>query len=384
MTRIALFGGSFNPIHLGHLWMAQAMLDTLNVDEVLFMPTGDSPHKGEMLDASHRADMVELACEAQAGFSCSRLEADREAVSYTIRTVEHLLETNDGAKIDLLIGLDSFLQFHTWKEYEKLLKLVKLVVVPRVTEIDLPITEQLKRLQEKGAKVHFLPMPVIEISSTGIRDRVRNGRTIQNLVPDAVREYILKHGLYEDAAWKGMRERLKQNLSKGRYEHSLRVSEFAVKLARAHRVNEEKAEIAGLLHDCAKGKEEEVLKDPQIAKAFSHTHEPNTLWHTYLGPIVAASEYEVLDPVTLRAMRSHTTAAHPMSDLDKIVYIADKVEPGRHDPDNVFFRKLALHDLDEAFYAVMQSSIEYLEERGLPVHEETKKVWKIMNEESRS
>lgn len=376
MTRIALFGGSFNPIHIGHLWMAQTMREALLVDQVLFMPTGDSPHKGEMLSAEHRARMVELACEENPGFVCSRYEVEKDEPSYTVRTIEHLMKVYPDAKIDLLIGQDSFLSFHTWREYQTLLKMVKLVVVPRVTDHLLSIQEQYDKLVAEGGRIHFLPMPVIQLSATDIRDRVRNGRTIKNRVPDSVKSYIEAHHLYEDKEWRSLRLKLKASLSPARYEHSLRVSEYAVQLARVHGVDEQKAGLTGLLHDCAKGIEDQVLQDPEIAGAFLHHSEARALWHTELGPLVAASEYGVTDPEVLRAIRSHTTAIHPMSPLDQIIYLADKLEPGRHDPENVGYRNTAKTSLARAFYEVMEASVRYLHTKGLPVHENTNIVLK--------
>lgn len=379
MTRIALFGGSFNPIHIGHLWMAQAMRESLGADTVLFMPTGDSPHKGDMLLAEHRTAMVELVCSENEGFVCSRYEVNKKEISYTVRTVEHICKKYPDAKIDLLIGQDSFLQIHTWKEYKSLVRMVKLIVVPRVTELTGSLNEQYEKLAKKGARIHFLQMPVIQLSSTEIRDRVRNGRSIQNRVPESVRKYIEAHGLYEDSEWRELRNRVKMRLSRSRFEHSLRVSEKAVELARRHGLDETKAAIAGLLHDCAKGIENEVLKDPYIADAFLHHAEPKELWHTELGPLVAATEYGVSDPEILRAIRAHTTAIHPMQPLDMVIYLADKLEPGRHDPNNVRYRNIAKEDLTRGFAEVLEASIRYLKDNGMPVHEKTKEVWEYLS-----
>lgn len=375
MKRTILFGGSFNPIHFGHLWMAQAALETLGAKSVLFMPTGDAPHKEVELAAAHRANMVELALRDSADFIYSDFEIRKDEPSYTIRTVEHLLESEPDQKIWLLIGEDSLLQFHTWKDYEKLLKLVTLAVAPRYHTLDISPSEQEKKLWALGAKIHRIPMKRIELSSTWVRKRARLGRTLVHLVPDAVEAYIRKHGLYRDEPLESMRAQLQKSLGNGRFAHSLRVAETAEQLAQRHGVDPEKALLAGLLHDCAKGCEEELLSLPAIRASFTQRDEPKALWHTYLGPIAAKQLYGMHDEEVLQAIRVHTTAAQTMTALDKILFVADKTEPGRADPINGRLLACAMEDLDEGFFRVLHESIAYLKAKNLAVHPTTRALY---------
>ena len=381
MNRMILFGGSFNPIHIGHLWMARAAMETLGAGEVLFMPTGDSPHKGSMLSARHRGEMVRLACADNEGFVFSDYEIRAPYPSYTIRTVDHLLQEDPERKIWLLIGDDSLLQFHTWKEYETLLQKVTLAVVPRHHTMDTDTKEQIRLLREKGASIHRIPMNRIELSSTWLRQRARLGKTLQNYVPETVRRYIDRYALYEEEELSEMLGKLKRSIGTRRYAHSLRVAETARDLAEIHGYDKEKALFAGLLHDCAKGREDDYLKDPLVRKSFHETDEPKPLWHTYIGPAVAKRFYGVDDADVLRAIVHHTTGHETMKPLDKILYIADKTEPGRSDPANVELLALAKTDLEEAFYRVMEASVGYLREKGQLVHPHTEKLFTQLQKE---
>lgn len=381
MKRMILFGGSFNPVHIGHLWMAQAAREVLSAQTVVFMPTGDSPHKKVHTAAAHRARMVQLACAPVPGFVFSGLEVQKEGPSYTIQTVKHLLKEDPERKITLLIGEDSLLQFHTWKSYEELLSLVTLAVVPRFHAIDADTGVQMQRLFDRGAKIHGIPMPRIELSSTQIRKRARLGRTLSHLVPRDVANYIEEQKLYRDERTDAVLERLQRTLSLARYQHSLRVAETAERLAEIHGVDPEQALVAGLLHDSAKGREEELLSDETVRDNFNEEKEARSLWHTYLGPGVAAGEYGVDDQAVLDAIRRHTTADLEMTRLDKILYIADKTEPGRSDPENPGLLRLAERDLDEAFFRVMEASVHYLKANGLQVHPVTNKIYQNLSKE---
>lgn len=378
MSRLCLFGGSFNPIHIGHLRMARTVLEILPVDEVLFMPAGDAPHKGPMLSAEHRLRMAEIACEDEPGFAVSRYEIDREGPSYTWHTVQALKPKSK--RLYLLMGQDSFLQFHTWYRYKDLLQDTVLVVMPRITELTLDMQEQQARLEAEGGVLHFLPMPVLEISATDIRGRIEDGWSVKHLVPEAVLSYIEQHDLYRDPAWTELLEQLRKTLKPSRFAHSLRVARLCEEIARANKEDTAQAKRAGILHDCAKGLEAEILKDPAAQQAFEHAHEPKELWHTWLGEWRAAHTFGEQDPAVLKAIRCHTTACPIMSTLDKIVYIADKTEPGRADPDNVRYRALALRNLEAAYEAVMESSMEWLEKNDVPVHPQTERAYRAIHE----
>jgi nicotinate-nucleotide adenylyltransferase len=195
--RVGVFGGAFNPPHLGHLVCAQEVLLQLELERVLFVPVGEPPHRKLDDDpgGETRLEMVELAIAGDERFAASRLELDREGPSYTSRTLEQLSSDAPDDERFLLLGGDQAASLPTWHEPEKVLEMATVAAVERVGWSRSAIGIQLARL--RGAdRVRYLDMPLIQISSTGVRRRVREGKAIRYLVPPAVEEYIAGHDLY--------------------------------------------------------------------------------------------------------------------------------------------------------------------------------------------
>ncbi|MBX3147127.1 MAG: nicotinate-nucleotide adenylyltransferase [Gemmatimonadales bacterium] len=187
--RIAVLGGSFDPIHTGHLVIAQVALELLEADEVRWIPVGQQPLKvGQHLASGrHRARMVELATAGQPRFTVDRAEIDRPGPSYTVDTLKDLRGRYPGAAISVLLGGDAAASFTAWKAPEEIRTMAEIVVFARAGE-----------LPPAGIADRIIPVPRIDISSTAVRERVRHGRSIRYWVPDAVAEYITQHGLYRD------------------------------------------------------------------------------------------------------------------------------------------------------------------------------------------
>jgi nicotinate-nucleotide adenylyltransferase len=195
--RIGVFGGAFNPPHLGHLVCAQEVLLQLELERVLFVPVGQAPHREIDDDPGPevRLGMVELAIASDERFAVSRVEVDREGPSYTSDTLELLGSESPDDELFLILGGDQAAALPTWHEPEQVLERATVAAVERVGWSRSAIGIKLARL--RGAdRVRQLDMPVIQISSTGIRRRVREARPIRYLVPPAVEEYIGAHELY--------------------------------------------------------------------------------------------------------------------------------------------------------------------------------------------
>jgi nicotinate-nucleotide adenylyltransferase len=195
--RIGVFGGAFNPPHLGHLVCAQEVLLQLELERVLFVPVGQAPHREIDDDPGPevRLGMVELAIAGDERFAVSRVEVDREGPSYTSDTLELLGSESPDDELFLILGGDQAAALPTWHEPEQVLERATVAAVERVGWSRSAIGIKLARL--RGAdRVRQLDMPVIQISSTGIRRRVREARPIRYLVPPAVEEYIGAHELY--------------------------------------------------------------------------------------------------------------------------------------------------------------------------------------------
>lgn len=218
--RLGLFGGTFNPIHYGHLAIARQTGDLLALDRILFIPTGDPPHKAHdgLASARDRYEMVRLAIQAEPSFALSAVEACRAGKSYSVDTVRLVQqEYGPDTHISFLIGLDAFLDFATWREPETLLRLCSFVVISRpglsfqslstmpllpsisgqsLADLDAGKTSRLD-IPLGSKTVTCLALPPSRISASDIRQRIKQGLAVANLLPPLVESYILHHHLYE-------------------------------------------------------------------------------------------------------------------------------------------------------------------------------------------
>jgi nicotinate-nucleotide adenylyltransferase len=192
--RIGVFGGTFNPPHLGHLIVAESARESLNLDEVLFIPCASPPHKSSrsLADADCRLEMVRLATSGHSGFEVSDIEVQRGGKSYTVDTLRTLTALYPRAQLYLLIGIDNLLELHTWKEPEEIFSLSEVVAINR------PGFDPTTVRKDYLRRVTFLRYPSIDISSSEIRRKAKMGKSIRYLVPSAVETYILRHGAYRD------------------------------------------------------------------------------------------------------------------------------------------------------------------------------------------
>lgn len=197
--KIGIMGGTFNPIHLGHLLLADYAREACNLDKILFIPTGNSYMKdsGEIISGKLRLKMVELAIEGVESFECTDLEIAREGNTYTCDTLMELKSIYPDAKFYFITGADSFLGIHKWKNPEIVMANATLVVVTRDGVSYERLEEHKKFLLEnyKG-EVEIVQFPTVDISSTDIRTRIKTGKSIHFQVPDKVHEYIMENKLY--------------------------------------------------------------------------------------------------------------------------------------------------------------------------------------------
>ena len=197
--RIGILGGTFDPIHLGHLLIAEEARIGLQLDQVLFVPAGRPWLKeGQPLtDAPHRVRMVELAIASNPHFQVCRKELERPGLTYTVDTLDELgSELPAGTGLHFILGLDAFESFHRWKEPERILELCRLVVVSRPGYADEERDELLARYRHHGDRICLLPVHSVDFSATEIRRRAAEGISFRYQVPEAVEAYILEQGLY--------------------------------------------------------------------------------------------------------------------------------------------------------------------------------------------
>ena len=202
--KIGIMGGTFNPVHHGHLVTAQEALDQFGLDEVIFIPTGDPPHKIEDLlaHAEDRYLMTVIATSSNSSFFVYRIEIDRKGKSYTIDTVKELRKLlGSDSELYFITGADAILEILTWKNTREIVTLAKFIAATR-PGYDLSKIKELKTTlfdseDEADRRIFIMEIPALAISSTDIRQRIKIGRPVNYLVPEGVNNYILKHGLYK-------------------------------------------------------------------------------------------------------------------------------------------------------------------------------------------
>ncbi len=193
--RIGILGGTFNPPHRGHLALARHATTELDLDRVLLIPANSAPHKGEREDPGpqRRLEMCRLAVGGTAGLEASGLEIERGGASYTVDTLRAIHDSRPEAELTFIVGADMARTLPAWREPQALVDLADLAVAERE---DAGREDVLRALVPLRAEVEFLKMPLLEISSSMVRERVNDGESIAGLVEPAVAEYIAEHGLY--------------------------------------------------------------------------------------------------------------------------------------------------------------------------------------------
>ncbi len=205
MAGTGIFGGSFNPVHVGHLILAERARSERSLDEVLFVPAPRPPHKSDrpLIAARHRMRMVELAIEGNPAFTALPLEIEREGPSYTLTTVRQLRQEKGGADLYLVLGGDSLHDIPTWWRAEELVREVDIIAFDRPgSTVEAALSRLTGVFGEAWAeRVRELKVeaPLLDMSATDVRCRVGEGKSVRYLVPDAVHRYIIDNGLYRSA-----------------------------------------------------------------------------------------------------------------------------------------------------------------------------------------
>jgi nicotinate-nucleotide adenylyltransferase len=191
LRRFGVLGGSFDPVHMGHLIMAEEAIHRLRLDRLFLVPAGRPAHKRTraLAPVEHRVAMLRLAARGNQRLAVSRIEAGRPGVTYSVRTLETLTRRDPGDWF-FVMGQDSMEEFETWREPDRVLSLVRLAVVPRGEGDHATLRPEVRR------RTVFLRMPLIGISSTEIRRRLKRGQPVRYWLPDAVLAYVARHGLY--------------------------------------------------------------------------------------------------------------------------------------------------------------------------------------------
>ena len=200
-TRLGIYGGSFDPIHIGHLLLADTCREACSLDEVWFLPCANPPHKpeGTLTPGKLRAEMIELAIAGNPHFDLCRFELERSGSSFTVDTLRQLHETYPASELFFLMGADSLADLPQWREPRVILELAVIVAVNRGSRVPLDLDLLAHQLGPRVRdRVRLITMPAIDISATDLRERVRSERGTRYRVPRAVEAYIAQQGLYRD------------------------------------------------------------------------------------------------------------------------------------------------------------------------------------------
>ena len=386
--KIGVYGGTFNPPHLGHVTAARAVFELLKLDLLLLVPDGQPPHK--MLPPGsptpeQRLEMTRLAGE-QLGLGervrTLDLELKREGRSYTAETLRQLHQQYPEDELWLLMGMDMFLTLQAWREPGEILSLAGIAAFGR-TEED---TEELFSVQRDylyrtypQARIFTLTIPgVVDVSSTELRTMLARGEG-GNLLPPAVYGYILREGLYDTRAdlkhlpLRTLRPVALSYLKHKRIPHVLGTEQEAIRLAERYGADVEKARVAALLHDCTKrlDMEEQLALCRQYGiRLDALEQQALKLLHAKTGAAIARDVFGVDDEI-YRAIWWHTTGHAGMTLLEKIMYLADYIEPSRDFPGVDKLRAVCYKDLDEGLLMGLEMTIEEMTSMGNPVHHAT-------------
>lgn len=342
MKNVALVGGSFDPIHMGHVHMAQAALEHLHADEVWFVPSQSTPLKDrDLTKAEDRMEMIRRVCQMDSRFKINPVDLKRNGKSYTVDTLRILTAEHPDVHFTWLIGADQYDQFDQWKEPEELLRLADFVVVDR---------ENRTGHNEKFDLPH-IPMEALDVSSS----EIRMGKKL-NLLPPGILDYILEHELY--ILWW-----VKNQVSPRRFAHSVSVARLARQLAQAHGLDTHRAYLAGLFHDVCKDMETAELEKWIAAVCPESMKEHKAIWHGYAGSAVADRIYGIHDPAICNAIFNHVKGSS-YDPYAMIIFIADKLDPLRGYDSSGLIRA-CMHDLYNGFMLVKRENKEYLEKQNV-------------------
>ena len=383
---IGIYGGTFDPPHWGHITAARAAMEQLGLDKLVLIPDRVPPHKAlpeGSASPEQRLEMVALAtAELGKRAEVSDRELRRDGPSYTSDTLAELRREHPEDTLWLLMGSDMFLSLQTWHAPEEIMALARIAPFSREAEDESETfaAQQARLEREYGAQICIVQNPEVrELSSTEVRAALAAGQG-SDLLPPAVYGYVLREHLYgthkvlTGLTPDELRPIAMSYLKPKRMPHVLGTEQEAVRLVRRYGGDETQARIAALLHDCTKKldmaqqlalcEKYGIMLDELEQKALK-------LLHSKTGAAIARDVFGVEDAV-YDAILYHTTGKPDMTRLEKIIYLADYIEPTRDFPGVDALRKTVYEDLDKGLLMGLTMTIQEMEEMGNPVHHLTR------------
>ena len=383
---IGVYGGTFDPPHWGHITAARAAMEQLKLDRLVLIPDRVPPHTARPEGSASPEQRLEMAALATAELGrraeVSDRELRRDGPSYTSDTLAALRREHPEDALWLLMGSDMFLSLQTWHAPERIMELARIAPFSREAEDEsAAFAAQKARLErEYGAQIQIVQNPEVrELSSTEVRAALAAGRG-SDLLPPAVYGYVLREHLYgthkvlTGLTPDELRPIAMSYLKPKRMPHVLGTEQEAVRLVRRYGGDETQARIAALLHDCTKKLDMAqqlalcerygIMLDELEQRALK-------LLHSKTGAAIARDVFGVEDAV-YDAILYHTTGKPDMTRLEKIIYLADYIEPTRDFPGVDELRKTVYEDMDKGLLMGLTMTIQEMEEMGNPVHHLTR------------
>ena len=353
--KIAIFGGSFDPVHAEHVNVVRAAREKLGTDKIIVMPANIPPHKQgkNLASPQDRLNMAKLAFAGIPGCEVSSYELNAGGTSYTCRTLAHFRQKFPDATLYWLVGADMLKDFPTWKDPESILSMAELVACSREGEHVNFKAEQLRFFAKYRKGFRVLEFTGRDISSTKARVLAAFGEDLKPYLLEDVIAYIQANGLYRVECVKEALTFLKP----ARKKHTVSVALTAAAAAAKYKADEHSVILAAGLHDSAKNMD---LSDPKLQGFSIQEQVPAPVLHQYTGAYLAEHYFGVKDEDVLNAVRYHTSGRPAMSTLEKLIFLSDMLEPGRDFPKVDKLRAYFAKDLKECMFRVLDHQIKYL------------------------
>ncbi len=368
MKRIGIFGGTFDPVHVEHVNVAKIAIEKLGLDKLYLMPTFSPPHKeNAVASQTDRFNMLKLAFSDVEKVEISDYEIKAQGKSYTYLTVEHFNKELAPCQLFFIVGLDMLHDFKNWKYPERILSACTLVAFGREGLDDDYQKLQSEFYQRFNKNFELINYTGKRYSSTKIRVYSSLGLDLLDMTCESVKEYIEKKGIYKNFAYA---EFLINNLTKKRLIHTANVCSVAMEKCKELGLSRQKVLTACMLHDCAKYLNPEDFKDFKLPDDMV-----KPVVHAFLGAFVAEKVLGVDDPEIIDAIRYHTSGKENMSDLAKLVFVADMIEEGRSYQGVEELREYYKKDLDTCFKKCLMEEVIHLKNKQEPIYNQTFKAY---------
>lgn len=372
MKKIAIFGGTFNPVHKEHVNVSVNAVKELNLDKLIIMPTNIPPHKSDIpAPSKDRLKMLELAFKDCEKVEISDYEIKKQGKSFTYQTVEHFSCICD-CQLYFIVGGDMLKDFRTWKNPAQILSNCTLVAFNRENSgVDFASEQEYfkKTFGKEFIKLNYVGK---DCSSTEIRTYNSFGLDIKDKTDERVAEYIKKENLYSGDNYT---EFVKKTLPEKRLIHTANVVTCALQKAKENNLDKEKVRISATLHDVAKYMDYKQVKDFVLPEGV-----PQPVIHAFLGAYIAEKILKIQDQEIIDAIRYHTSGKENMSQLAKLIFVADMVEKGRvYDGVEKLRQYYQKASLDECFKQCLKEEVIHLINKGQYIYSQTLQAFDYYN-----